>query len=151
MFLSILLSIPGLLAILILLKQNWKSMTSWFSNVKDKFIAKTKFHFGVFRDIDDATYQPYIFYSTINSGFTSYNSASINTLYTNSTTISGSAISSCNGQDLILSNSASQVSVSQLVSAVNEIRVARQEICELKVKYGKRIHELEELLKEKNK
>lgn len=152
MFLSLLLTIPGFIAMGILAYQNLDYLTGWYSDFAFAVKDKVKFHFGVFHDVDSGIFPPYIFFSTTMSGFTTYSSTiGVNTLYSSNMSISSSTITSANGQDLVFSNSSKNISLNQLASAIDEIRLARQEICELKVKYGKRIHELEELLKENKK
>lgn len=147
MSLTLLLNIPGVLAMVVLLFQNREDIIFWiesaYNDIKNYLVKQL----GTFYNIDDAVFMPFIFFSNTTSF--SY-SMSANTLYTGNSQMSVSGtISAVNGADLVFSNSQYQLSLTQLASALNELRQVRQELCEYKVKFGTKLNELELLLKEK--
>ena len=148
MSLSLLLNIPGLVALVAIFYQNRNYLRVWLSSKYDKLIYWANSRLGVFYSIDDAVFTPFIFFSNNTTSF-SY-SMSASTINIGNSAMAGT-ISATNGADLVFANSNYQLSLTQLASALNELKLVRQELCEYKVKFGTKIHELELLLKEKEK
>ncbi|MCK9529517.1 MAG: hypothetical protein M0R77_02975 [Gammaproteobacteria bacterium] len=149
---SLLFSIPGIIALVVLFWQHRIDLVYFVKSKIDDINYFLKSQLGQFYTIDQAVFRPFLYYTSANfSSFTSSAASITSTLYGLNSSISNSTISATNGTDLILSNSNHQVTVTQLAKAINELQMVRQELCEMKVKYHTRLHQLEQIIQEKEK